>query len=175
MPCLIEGMARKFQAEFQETIKAQRLTLAPGASSSRPSVEFQHALPSHIAAIAPSVDLVVRFVSKFRQADGSEDNIEIALHEALTNAVVHGNQEDPGKHVYVACRCSIDGEVSITIRDEGQGFNSRCIPDPTAPENRMCTQGRGIYLMQTLMDEVCFEEGGAVVRMRKKPNFDSAA
>src|SRR6266851_4299719 len=62
-----------------------------------------------------------------------------------------------------------DGEVTITVEDEGQGFDSETVPDPTAPENRLLTCGRGIYLMKTLMDEVRFERGGAVVHMQKKP------
>ena len=152
---------------------AQPQVLA-GSSRSCPFVELQHSLASKIAAIAPSVDLVMNFVSKFRKQDGSEANIEMALHEALANAVVHGNHEDPDKLVYVVCRCSIDGEVSISIRDQGPGFDSRTIPDPTTPENRLCTHGRGIYLMQALMDEVSFDEGGVVVCMRKKPPTGSA-
>ena len=158
-------MARKFQ------IGPKKIALPyPRRSGSRPFVELQHSLPSHIAAISPAVDLVLRFVSKFREVDGSEDHIDVAVHEALTNAVIHGNHEDPDKQVLVACRCSIDGEVSITIRDQGQGFDTRGIQDPTAPENRLCTHGRGIYLMKALMDEVYFDEGGVVVRMRKKAN-----
>jgi len=92
---------------------------------------------------------------------------EIALREALANAIVHGNQEILHKRVYVTCRCTTDGEVSITVEDEGQGFDSEAVLDPTAPENRLLTYGRGIYLMKTLMDEVRFERGGAVVHMRK--------
>ena len=97
--------------------------------------------------------------------DGSEFGIELALREALANAIVHGNQEDPHKRVYVVCRCSTDGEVSITIQDEGKGFSSGAVSDPTVPENRLLTHGRGIYVMKTLMDEVDFEQGGAVVHM----------
>ena len=96
------------------------------------------------------------------------------MHEALANAVVHGNQMDPNKLVCVACRCYPDGEVSITIRDQGQGFDSSSIPDPTATENQLSAHGRGIYLMQASMDEVDFDEGGVVVFMRKKPNAGSA-
>ena len=55
----------------------------------------------------------------------------------------------------------------MMIRDEGAGFDIRAVPDPTAPEHRMSTHGRGIYLMRALMDEVSFEEGGTVVCMRK--------
>jgi len=56
------------------------------------------------------------------------------------------------------------------VQDEGQGFDADLIPDPTTPENRLFTQGRGIYLMKTLMDEVRFEQHGAVVFMRKASN-----
>jgi len=65
----------------------------------------------------------------------------------------------------------LDGEVSITVRDEGKGFDSRTVLDPTRLENLLFTHGRGIYLMKTLMDEVSFEEGGSVVRMRKNSNL----
>lgn len=169
--CLAQypGMAQKFQFGPKGMGKTHLLSLAR-SSRSRPSIELQHSLPSQIAAIAPSVELVMRFVAKFRKADGSEAGIEMALHEALANAVVHGNQEDPAKPVEIACRCSIDGEVSITVRDQGQGFDSSSIPDPTAPENQLSAHGRGIYLMQASMDEVHFDEGGVVVRMRKKAN-----
>lgn len=159
---LNRGMAQKFQiGQPQARALARR-------SSSRPFVELQHSLPGQITAISPSVDMVMRFVAKFRKVDGSEANIEMALHEALTNAVVHGSREDPNKRVYVLCRCNIDGEVSITVRDQGQGFDSRRITDPTTPENLLSTHGRGIYLMRELMDEVSFDEGGVVVRMRKE-------
>ena len=102
--------------------------------------------------------------------DGTEVDIEVALREALLNAVIHGNREDPGKRVYLRVRCRADGEVSIAIRDEGAGFESGSVPDPTAPEHRLSTHGRGIYLMRALMDEVSFEEGGTVVHMRKSPS-----
>ncbi len=94
----------------------------------------------------------------------------MAVREALTNAVVHGNRQDPRKCVYVACRCTTDGEVSVTVQDEGQGFDTNAVLDPTAPENRLLTHGRGIYLMKTLMSEVRFEQGGTVVHMHKASN-----
>jgi serine/threonine-protein kinase RsbW len=119
-------------------------------------------------------DQLMRFILKFRSADGSEGDIEMALHEALVNAVIHGNGENSSKRVYIECRCYTDGEVSITVRDEGDGFDSSAVPDPTFRDKLLFTHGRGIYLMKTLMDEVSFEDGGAVVRMRKKANSDIA-
>ena len=117
----------------------------------------------------------MHFIAKSRSADGSEMDIEIALGEALENAIIHGNREDPGKRVYLTCRCTADGEVTITVQDEGPGFETGTIPDPTAPENRLRTSGRGIYLMKAFMDEVRFEKGGTVVYMCKKSTRSSAA
>jgi serine/threonine-protein kinase RsbW len=88
------------------------------------------------------------------------------LREALGNAIIRGNHENPGKRGYIRCRCEPDG-VSITVKDEGSGFDITKMPDPTAPQNIASVHGRGIYLMRTLMDEVRFENGGVVVHMRK--------
>ena len=132
-----------------------------------PFVELRQTLPSRISIISPFVDQVMAFIARFRNSDGSELNIEMALREALANAVVHGNRQDLRKSVYVACRCSTDGEVAITVEDEGPGFDAESVADPTTAENRQLTQGRGIYLMRMLMDEVRFAQGGTIVYMRK--------
>ena len=152
----------------------QSLSFLPRNGHSVPFVEVRQSLPSKVAAISPFSDQLMRFILHFRNADGSETDIEMALHEALANAVIHGNGENSGKRVYVEGRCYMDGEVSITVRDEGRGFDSNAIPNPTFRENLLFTYGRGIYLMKTLMDEVSFEEGGAAVMMRKKSNASSA-
>jgi serine/threonine-protein kinase RsbW len=149
---------------------AQAVSLTSPAFRSVPFVELRQSLPSQIAIISPFVDQLMHFIARFRDLDGSELNIEAALHEALANAIVHGNQEDSRKLVRVACRCTTDGEVSITVQDEGQGFDVTAVLDPTTPENRLLPQGRGIYLMKTLMDDVCFEQGGGVVYMHKVSN-----
>ena len=116
------------------------------------------------------------FISKFRKDDETNSEIDLAVREALVNAIVHGNLQDPHKCVYVRSRCTTDGEVSITVDDEGQGFKSDAVLDPTSPKNRLRTHGRaGIYLMKTLMDEVDFEQGGSVVHMRKRANAGSDA
>jgi serine/threonine-protein kinase RsbW len=156
-------------------IHKQALSVSPQTLRSVPFVELRQSLRSEVAIIAPFVEQLMRFVAKCRNKEDSEPEIETALGEALANAILHGNQEDPHKRVYVICRCTTDGEVSITVQDEGQGFDSNAVADPTTPENRLVKHGRGIYLMKTLMDEVRFEQGGAVVYMRKKPNAGSVA
>src|ERR1700684_1879554 len=146
---------------------AQAVSPTSPALGSVPFVELRQSLPSQIAIISLFADQLMRFIARFRTPDGSELNIETALHEALANAIVHGNQEDPRKLVCVACRCTTDGEVSLSVQDEGQGFDTAAVLDPTTPENRLLPHGRGIYLMKTLMDDVCFEQGGTVVYMHK--------
>src|SRR5579863_655785 len=105
-------------------------------------------------------------------AKEAEDAIEIAINEALANAVIHGNHGNQEKQVHVACRCSMDGEVLVSVRDEGEGFDSRVVPDPTEAQRLLLPHGRGLHLMKALMDEVMFEENGTVVRMRKRMEGD---
>jgi serine/threonine-protein kinase RsbW len=173
-PCLSPGvMAQNFQMEIAAMAHTQSLSLLPRNAHSVPFIELRQSLPSKVAVISPFVDQLMHFILKFRSADGTEADIEMALHEALANAVIHGNGEGSCKRIYVECRCYMDGEVSITVRDEGIGFDSSAVLDPTFLENLLFTHGRGIYLIKTLMDEVSFEEGGAVVTMRKTSNANS--
>jgi serine/threonine-protein kinase RsbW len=160
--------------EIAAMAHSQSLSLLPRTAHSAPFVELRQSLPSRVAAVSPFVDQLMRFILNLRMADGSEIDIEMALLEALANAVIHGNGDNSGKRVYVTCRCYMDGEVSLTVRDEGKGFDSSTVLDPTFLENLLFTHGRGIYLMKALMDEVSFEDGGAVVRMRKNSNSDAA-
>src|SRR5689334_5421155 len=163
-------MARRFQEELQDMAQSQSFIGQLCASRFSPFVELHQSIPSQVEAISPVLDQLMRFIRRFRTEVGSEVDVEIALREALTNAVVRGNHENPEKRVYVASRCSQDGEVLVTIRDFGEGFDSRLVPDPTVPENRLSRHGRGIFLMQALMDEVQFEDGGTVVKLRKQSN-----
>ena len=131
-----------------------------------PCLELEHSLPSKVAAISPFVDRLMLLFRKCGCVSEGESEVEIALREALANAIIHGNHENSGKHVHVRCRCE-PTEISIAVKDEGSGFDVDRISDPTAPENTRSAHGRGIYLMKALMDEVRFEEGGVVVHMRK--------
>jgi serine/threonine-protein kinase RsbW len=141
-------------------------------SISAPSVELHQSLPSRASAISSFVDQLMRFIRFFMEKGGTateaEEEIEIAIYEALGNAMIHGNHESQEKQVHVVCRCSMNGEVLISVRDEGEGFDSRVVPDPTEAQRLLRTHGRGLYLMKAMMDEVSFEENGTVVRMRKR-------
>jgi serine/threonine-protein kinase RsbW len=167
-------MARRCQKEVAAVVHTQALSPLPRDGHFVSFIELRQSLPSQVGAISPFVEQLMHFIVKFRNADGTENDIEMALYEALANAVIHGNGENPCKRVHVGCRCYMDGEVFVRVRDEGRGFDSNAVPDPTHVENVLSTHGRGIYLMKALMDEVSFEEGGAVTMMRKKSNASSA-
>src|ERR1700756_3091734 len=97
-----------------------------------PCLELERSLPSEVAAISPFVDKLMLLNRKCGCAAEGENDVEIALREALANAIIHGNHENPRKHVYVRFRCKPD-EVSFAVKDEGGGFYLTQIPYPTAP------------------------------------------
>ncbi len=153
----------------------QPTTKATSARSSHQGggyIQIELAIRSEVSAISPFVDSLIHLIRESRLSPGNEEEIDVALREALANAIIHGNNEDPSKQVYVSCRCGSDG-LSLVIRDEGQGYDISEFPDPTAPDNISSSHGRGIYLMKHLMDEVCFEQGGTVVHMRKSTRDNS--
>jgi serine/threonine-protein kinase RsbW len=90
--------------------------------------------------------------------------ILIATVEAVNNSIVHGNKEDVNKYVYVNLKTE-GNKIYITVEDEGPGFDSSKVPDPTKPENVENIHGRGIYLMKHLADDVTFNDTGSIVTM----------
>lgn len=170
---MLEEMKAQCQRDTEDTSQARVASPASKPFESVPFIGLRNTIPSDIDRISSFVDQLMNFISKFRVAGQPNFEIELSLREALVNAIVHGNQNDPRKRVHVNCRCTAEGEVSITIQDEGRGFEHEAVPDPTSPDNQLRTQGRGIYLMRTLMDEVDFEQGGSVVQMRKGANHGS--
>lgn len=91
--------------------------------------------------------------------------VRLALEEALTNAVRHGNKEDPARRVTVQCEIS-EREAVIDVQDEGEGFDPQSIPDPTAAENLDIPAGRGLMLMRSFMADVTIHPPGNRVTMR---------
>jgi serine/threonine-protein kinase RsbW len=94
-------------------------------------------------------------------------NVPVALSEALSNAMLRGNGDDPRKHVHVRVRVDTDALV-VDVADEGSGFNmDACMVDPTEPDRLTGEQGRGLFLMRKLMDRVeCIADGSLnVVRL----------
>ena len=131
-----------------------------------PHISLEYSLPSEVTVISPFVDKLMPLLRSCGCVSEGVSDVEIALREALANAIIHGNHEDRRKHVHVTCCCKPD-EVSIAVKDEGSGFDINAVPDPTARENIGSVHGRGILVMKAVMDEVRFEEGGIVVQLRK--------
>jgi serine/threonine-protein kinase RsbW len=136
-----------------------------------PHISLEYSLPSEVTVISPFVDKLMPLLRSCGCVSEGVSDVEIALREALANAIIHGNHEDRRKHVHVTCCCKPD-EVSIAVKDEGKGFDVKNVPNPTTPENIGSAHGRGIHVMKALMDEVRFEEGGVVVHMRKSAGED---
>jgi len=127
-------------------------------------------LPSHIEAVADAAAAATGFVQSCGLGEGLAFGIDMAVREAVTNAIVHGNQEDEAKAVEVTFNC-LEHALEIEVKDQGEGFDPATVPDPTDPANIMKTSGRGIFLMRTFMDEVDWlarPEGGTKVRLVKK-------
>ena len=119
-------------------------------------------------AIEPVVRSVMNVVREMKCATGREDDIELALTEALANAVVHGAQSDPSKTVECDVVCDEERGMLIVVRDPGPGFDPSEIGDPCAGENIYSHHGRGIFLINQLMDDVQFHKHGSEIRMIKR-------
>lgn len=89
-------------------------------------------------------------------SESDEHNLLICTSEAVNNAMVHGNKNDPAKKVALDVDYT-DSEVTISVEDEGGGFNPENLPNPLLPENLLKPSGRGILIMKSLMDSVDFK------------------
>src|SRR5579864_5341750 len=146
-----------------------RTKLKPETSGNEQSssMRFEVTLPADVTAISPVVGWVMRLVGELDYASGKEFEIEMALREALANAILHGCKGDPAKKI----ECSVTGDreegIVIVVRDPGSGFDPKSLPSPTDESNLHSEHGRGILLINKLMDEVKHEQNGTVIRMRK--------
>ena len=127
-------------------------------------------LPSRIETVATAAAAVADFVTRSGVSEDAAFGIDMAVREAVTNAVVHGNSQDEQKIVDIVLKSSPEA-LEISVHDQGPGFNPNEVPDPTAEENLLKTSGRGIFFMRSFMDEVHWflpPEGGTTVRMLKR-------
>jgi len=121
-------------------------------------------------SVDPVVEQVMEAVHQMKCADGKEDAIELSLQEALANAVVHGAKEDPSKIIECLVACDEQRGILIIVRDPGPGFDPSAIPTCTVGENLFFNHGRGIFLINQLMDEVKFHKNGTEIHMVKRVN-----
>ena len=131
-------------------------------------LKLKVSLSAERKAVDPVVRNVMEIVRDMQCATGKEDDIELALTEALANAVVHGAKEDPAKTVECIVACDEEKGMLIMVRDPGPGFDPASIPDPCTGKNVYSSHGRGIFLINQLMDEVKFHKNGTEIHMVKR-------
>ncbi len=191
----LRALSRQVQAQFELRKNLMELRLAleerdrAEAERDRTIGELEHALDHvrHLSGLLPAastcklditiaadpnaisgvVDGVMQIAREMKCAEGNEFQVELALREALANAIVHGCNNDPTKKVECCVSCTESSDVVIVVRDPGAGFTASAVPNPLAAENLHSDHGRGIYLINQLMDEVSFDRNGAEIRMRK--------
>ncbi len=151
-------------------------TSGHASPTGQPSIEFDRddllvrldvTIPGDATAISPLVESVIAMVKSLECSAGKEFEIETGLREALANAIRYGCQHDATRMVQCAVACDQNRGVLIVVRDPGPGFDPASIPSPLMGENVFSHHGRGIYLLNQLMDEVTFAHGGTEIRMRK--------
>jgi len=138
----------------------------------------QHLIRLEMPSSFHLLDLVQALSDRMSAIAGLDEDsthwVSVSVRESVINAVKHGNREDPDKHVTVEFTLTPrakPGEFSVTVLDEGDGFDFQEVEDPLAPENLLKSSGRGLFFMRNFMDDVAITrrpEGGMSVRMVKK-------
>ena len=124
-------------------------------------------LPSELESLERVDEASIRCAMHAGLDEWQSTEVAIAVVEAVTNAIMHGNRQDDSKVVRVQFAC-VPGEIKVMVRDEGGGFDVACLLDPTDPNRCMRCSGRGIYIMRHVMDTVEFDmSNGTTVTMTK--------
>lgn len=124
-------------------------------------------IAADVEAISLFTDQAMVLVREMGVESGKDFDVELALREALANAVMHGCQADPGKQVECLVACDENRGMLVVVRDPGTGFDPAALPSCLNGQNVYSTHGRGVFLINQLMDEVQFKNGGTEIRMRK--------
>jgi len=120
-------------------------------------------LPSTRPALDRAVTQVSRVAAKCGCPDDRRVDLEIALREALANAILHGNNRVPRRKVFLRCYAGPKAGIFIAVRDEGDGFDPETIPDPREADRMHLHNGRGLLLMRGLTDQLFYRRGGREV------------
>lgn len=125
-------------------------------------------LPSRIESITTVENFIDSLNEKYGFSDEVYANVLTCLSEAVLNAIIHGNREDPDKTVYVNLEVIEDKRLIFTISDEGDGFNFNNLADPTTPENLENLTGRGVFIIKRLADQCIFNTKGNELELHFK-------
>ncbi len=135
------------------------------ASVQQSMKERQLVISSQLDNVSLVEDFIEQLQEDFQVKEDVYGNILVTVTEAVNNAIKHGNKLDPNKNVTVRAQLLNPFLLTVSIRDEGQGFDPQSLPDPTLPENRLQETGRGIFFMRQLADKATFKENGTLVEL----------
>ncbi|MBI4419740.1 MAG: ATP-binding protein [Gemmatimonadetes bacterium] len=122
-------------------------------------------VPTDLEVVEEAVDVVARHcLASGLNPKAARFNLRVALSEALANAIVYGNGLDPTKSVEVRVVIAAPG-FSVHVCDEGPGFDPSAVPDPTLPDRIDRPDGRGLFLIRKLVDDVSFNDRGNAICM----------
>ena len=124
-------------------------------------------MPGDRAAIAGVSDAIGAKLAELDVPDEKRLEIDLAVQEALANAVVHGCKNDASREVRCRLERDAEGHILIIVTDPGDGFNPDHVTNPKKSDRLYEDHGRGVYLIRQLMDEVEFQDGGKELRMWK--------
>lgn len=125
-------------------------------------------LPSNSQSVAVLENFVDELVENLHIGNDVYANLMTCLNEAITNAIYHGNKQDPEKTIFINLEVINNKRLVFTVADEGDGFDFSHIPDPTDPENIEKLTGRGVYIMKKLADQCIFNAKGNEVELHFK-------
>ena len=123
-------------------------------------------LPSSMQLVYVLDAIISEILREMGFDEETSEQVNLAVIEAGTNAIKHGNKEDPNKRAYFEFAVHPD-KIAVVVRDEGQGFVREEVADPLDPVNLLKSSGRGLFLMEACMDVVTYGNSGAVVNMVK--------
>ena len=125
---------------------------------------YKHQLPSKLESLVEVEKIVDDLKEEFQIPEEIYGNILVSLSEATNNAIKHGNKLDPNKIITLSFLPE-KNKFTFSISDEGKGFDYSDIPDPTHPDNIDKPDGRGIFIMKNLADEVEFIDNGKEIKL----------
>jgi serine/threonine-protein kinase RsbW len=137
-----------------------RLDVRHSATGGESDFELSLDVPSELNYVGPAVELIAdRFRRGVLSPRRVRFNLRVALAEALANAIAYGNRLDPHRLVRVHVEAGPDA-VRIRVTDDGDGFDPAAVPDPTLPQHLEREDGRGLFVLQHLVDRVDFNDRG---------------
>ena len=170
----LEALQRQVEAQLELRRNLEELLVALEGLETLSSLipycstcELNIVIPADPAAIVKVSAGVKELLTSKGWLEEEVAEVQIAVQEALANAIHHGCKDDPSKQVQCCVTFDAKGEVVIVVRDPGQGFDVRAVPNPLDESNLLKQSGRGEFLINQLMDTVEYAEGGRQVLMRK--------